>query len=97
MLWSWDAVTARRRRFPADRTQVLACACGLEMLHTYSLIHDDLPAMDDDVLRRGRPTCHVTFDEATAVLAGDGLQALAFAVLALGALTRRGMDWAMTR
>jgi len=82
MLWSWDAVTARRRRFPADRAQVLACACGLEMLHTYSLIHDDLPAMDDDVLRRGRPTCHVAFDEATAILAGDGLQALAFSLFA---------------
>ena len=52
------------------------------MIHTYSLIHDDLPAMDDDVLRRGRPTCHVAFDEGTAVLAGDGLQALAFGVLA---------------
>jgi geranylgeranyl diphosphate synthase type II len=82
MLWTWDAVTARRRTFPADREQVLACACGLEMLHTYSLIHDDLPAMDDDVLRRGRPTCHVAFDEATAILAGDGLQALAFSLLA---------------
>jgi len=53
-------------------------ACGLECLHTYSLIHDDLPAMDDDDLRRGIPTCHRAFDEATAILAGDGLQALAF-------------------
>jgi farnesyl diphosphate synthase len=51
------------------------------MLHTYSLIHDDLPAMDDDTLRRGQPTCHVAFDEATAILAGDGLQALAFTIL----------------
>ncbi len=56
----------------------LLFACGLECLHTYSLIHDDLPAMDDDDLRRGKPTCHRAFDEATAILAGDGLQALAF-------------------
>jgi geranylgeranyl diphosphate synthase type II len=54
------------------------------MIHTYSLIHDDLPAMDDDDLRRGRPTCHVQFDEATAILAGDALLALAFEVLAAG-------------
>jgi geranylgeranyl pyrophosphate synthase len=53
-------------------------ACALEMIHTYSLIHDDLPAMDNDVLRRGRPTCHVQFDEATAILAGDGLLTYAF-------------------
>jgi geranylgeranyl pyrophosphate synthase len=57
-------------------------ASALEMIHVYSLIHDDLPAMDDDSLRRGKPTCHVAFDEATAILAGDGLQALAFHVLA---------------
>ena len=56
----------------------LLFACGLECLHTYSLIHDDLPAMDDDDLRRGRPTCHRAFDEATAILAGDGLLTLAF-------------------
>jgi geranylgeranyl pyrophosphate synthase len=82
LLWTRDAVAARRRKTPVTREAALACACGLEMIHTYSLIHDDLPAMDDDVLRRGRPTCHVAFDEATAILAGDGLQALAFAVLA---------------
>ena len=58
------------------------CACAVEMIHTYSLIHDDLPAMDDDDLRRGRPTCHKTYNEATAILAGDALQALAFQVLA---------------
>ena len=52
------------------------------MIHTYSLIHDDLPSMDDDDLRRGRPTCHVKFGEATAILAGDALQALAFQTLA---------------
>ena len=59
-----------------------ACACAVEIIHAYSLIHDDLPAMDDDDLRRGRPTCHKAFDEATAILAGDALQALAFEVLA---------------
>ena len=58
-----------------------ASACAVELIHTYSLIHDDLPAMDDDDLRRGRPTCHKAFDEATAILAGDALQALAFEVL----------------
>ncbi len=57
-------------------------ACAVEMMHTYSLIHDDLPAMDDDDLRRGQPTCHRQFDEATAILAGDALQALAFEILA---------------
>jgi geranylgeranyl pyrophosphate synthase len=57
-------------------------ACAVEMIHAYSLVHDDLPAMDDDDLRRGRPTCHRAFDEATAILAGDALQALAFHVLA---------------
>src|SRR5271155_4341871 len=60
----------------------LPAACALEMVHTYSLIHDDLPSMDDDELRRGRPTCHREFDEATAILAGDGLLTLAFEVLA---------------
>ena len=57
-------------------------ACAIEFIHVYSLIHDDLPAMDDDDLRRGKATCHVAFDEATAILAGDALQALAFEVLA---------------
>ena len=56
-------------------------ACAVECMHAYSLIHDDLPAMDDDVLRRGLPTCHVKFDEATAILAGDALQTLAFEIL----------------
>lgn len=58
-----------------------APACAVEMIHAYSLIHDDLPAMDDDELRRGKPTCHIAFGEATAILAGDALQALAFEVL----------------
>ncbi len=62
--------------------QALPAACALELLHTYTLIHDDLPAMDDDTLRRGRPTCHIQFDEATAILAGDALLTLAFEVLA---------------
>ena len=56
-------------------------ACAVEMIHAYSLVHDDLPAMDDDELRRGRPTCHIAFDEATAILAGDGLLTLAFEIL----------------
>jgi geranylgeranyl diphosphate synthase, type II len=67
---------------------VLPVACALEMIHTYSLIHDDLPAMDDDDLRRGRPTCHKQFDEATAILAGDGLLTEAFWVLAEAAVRR---------
>jgi geranylgeranyl pyrophosphate synthase len=58
-------------------------ACAVELIHAYSLVHDDLPAMDDDELRRGRPTCHKAFDEATAILAGDALQTLAFQVLAV--------------
>jgi len=57
-------------------------AAAVEIIHAYSLIHDDLPAMDDDVLRRGRPTCHIAYDEATAILAGDALQMLAFQILA---------------
>jgi geranylgeranyl pyrophosphate synthase len=61
-----------------------APAAAVELIHAYSLIHDDLPAMDDDDLRRGRPSCHRAFDEGTAILAGDALQALAFAVLARG-------------
>lgn len=57
-------------------------ACAVEIIHAYSLIHDDLPAMDDDDLRRGRPTCHKKYDDATAILAGDALQALSFHILA---------------
>ena len=66
----------------ATRAQLDAPACAVELIHTYSLIHDDLPAMDDDNLRRGKPTCHRAYDEATAILAGDALQALAYHVLA---------------
>jgi geranylgeranyl pyrophosphate synthase len=66
-----------------------ASAAAVELVHVYSLVHDDLPAMDDDDLRRGRPTCHRAFDEATAILAGDALQALAFDVLAGAAASNR--------
>jgi geranylgeranyl diphosphate synthase, type II len=65
-----------------DYRRALPAACAVEMIHTYSLIHDDLPAMDDDDLRRGRPSCHAKFGEATAILAGDALLAQAFEVLA---------------
>lgn len=68
--------------FGAPAQSLLDTACAFELVHTYSLIHDDLPSMDDDDLRRGRPTCHIRFGEATAVLAGDALQALAFRVVA---------------
>jgi farnesyl diphosphate synthase len=66
----------------ADGERLEVAAAAVEMIHAYSLIHDDLPCMDDDVLRRGKPTCHVEFDEATALLAGDALQSLAFQLLA---------------
>jgi farnesyl diphosphate synthase len=61
--------------------QVEVVACAVELVHSYSLVHDDLPCMDDDVLRRGRPTCHVEYDQATALLVGDSLQSLAFELL----------------
>ena len=66
----------------ADPLRLEVVASAIEMIHSYSLIHDDLPCMDDDVIRRGKPTCHVEFDEATALLAGDALQSLAFQLLA---------------
>jgi farnesyl diphosphate synthase len=72
----------------ADPDFADAAAAAVELVHAYSLVHDDLPCMDDDTLRRGKPTCHVAFGEATALLAGDALQALAFAVLAAS----RGAD-----
>lgn len=65
----------------ADPASAMSAACAVEMVHTYSLIHDDLPAMDDDDLRRGKPTCHRAFDEGTAILAGDALLTMAFEVL----------------
>ena len=75
LLWCHDACGGRRRN------DALTAGIAREMIHTYSLIHDDLPAMDDDVLRRGRPTCHVAYDEATAILAGDALLTRAFGLL----------------
>jgi farnesyl diphosphate synthase len=72
--------TAQTLGVPLERVD--AAACAVELIHAYSLVHDDLPAMDDDDLRRGRPTCHRAFDEATAILAGDSLQVLAFSILA---------------
>ncbi len=69
--------------FGVENFALNGCAAAVEMIHAYSLVHDDLPAMDDDDLRRGRPTLHKQFDEATAILAGDALQALAFHVLAI--------------
>jgi geranylgeranyl diphosphate synthase type II len=68
--------------FGATSESLLATACALEMIHTYSLVHDDLPSMDNDDLRRGRPTCHVRFGEATAILAGDALLTMAFKTIA---------------
>jgi farnesyl diphosphate synthase len=67
--------------FGISVADALPAACALECIHCYSLVHDDLPAMDDDALRRGRPTVHIAFDEATAILAGDGLLTLAFQIL----------------
>jgi farnesyl diphosphate synthase len=75
-------VLASAQLFAVARRSALQAACAVEMVHAYSLVHDDLPAMDDSDLRRGRPTVHKAFDEATAVLAGDGLLTLAFEVLA---------------
>jgi len=75
-------VYAAGEAFGADMDSLDTPACAVEMIHAYSLIHDDLPAMDNDDLRRGQPTCHKAFDEATAILAGDALQALAFEIMA---------------
>ena len=74
-------VYATGRLFGLSMTQLDSAAAAVEMIHAYSLIHDDLPAMDDDALRRGKPTVHIAFDEATAILAGDALQALAYETL----------------
>lgn len=75
-------VLAAGKTFGASEEKLLSFAAAIEMIHTYSLIHDDLPAMDDDRLRRGRATCHIKFDEATAILTGDVLQTLAFQTIA---------------
>lgn len=69
---------AATKALAGDPAKAVVPACAVELIHAYSLIHDDLPAMDDDQLRRGRPTTHIAYDEATAILAGDALQALAF-------------------
>jgi geranylgeranyl pyrophosphate synthase len=75
-------VFAAGKTFGAETEKLVQTASAIEMIHTYSLIHDDLPAMDDDNLRRGRKTCHIQFDEATAILAGDALQNMAFQIIA---------------
>ncbi|MBL1142464.1 MAG: (2E,6E)-farnesyl diphosphate synthase [Proteobacteria bacterium] len=75
-------VYATGEAFGIDLSELDGPACAVEIIHAYSLIHDDLPSMDDDDLRRGRPTCHKKYDEATAILAGDALQALSFHILA---------------
>lgn len=80
--------------FDADETALDAPAAAVELIHAYSLVHDDLPAMDDDDLRRGRPTVHIAFDEATAILAGDALQTRAFEILAAAdAPAQTRIDW----
>jgi len=75
-------VFATARAVALTEDDVEAVACAIELVHVYSLVHDDLPAMDDDDMRRGRPTCHKAYDEATALLVGDALQPLAFQLLA---------------
>jgi farnesyl diphosphate synthase len=81
----------------ADEATLDAPAAAVELIHAFSLVHDDLPAMDNDVLRRGQPTVHVAFDEATAILAGDALQALAFSLLArASAPAALKVDWLAT-
>ena len=75
-------VVASGDLFDVDRKKLIRIAAAVELIHTYSLIHDDLPAMDNDKIRRGKPTCHIKFDEATAILAGDALLTLGFEVLA---------------
>ena len=88
VLWAAEACDATAARTPSGEPRAWEAAApaalAVEMIHAYSLVHDDLPAMDDDDLRRGRPTCHRAFDEATAILCGDALQAHAFETLAAG-------------
>jgi farnesyl diphosphate synthase len=79
----------------ADPNLVDSCAAAVELIHAYSLVHDDLPCMDDDALRRGKPSCHVAFGEATALLAGDALQARAFALVAQSGMDQRGAACAL--
>jgi farnesyl diphosphate synthase len=90
-------VYATGTTFDAPLETLDASAAAVEIIHAYSLVHDDLPAMDDDNLRRGRPTCHVVFGEAMAILAGDALQALAFDVLAHDAVRDAAIHVEMLR
>ncbi len=90
-------VLASAGLFGVARRCALQVAAAIEMVHTYSLVHDDLPAMDNSDLRRGRATCHKQFDEATAVLAGDGLLTAAFGVLAHPGHSRRSCSAVRTR
>jgi len=90
-------VMAAGELFDADAATLARAACALEMIHVYSLVHDDMPCMDDDALRRGKPTVHVAYDEATALLVGDALQSQAFAILAEGAAIAPGRQMAMIR
>ena len=83
--------------FDANPAALARAACALEMIHAYSLVHDDMPCMDDDALRRGKPTVHVAYDEATALLVGDALQAQAFEVLAMNDSLPPGRLVAMLR
>lgn len=90
-------VMAAGELFDADAATLARAACALEMIHVYSLVHDDMPCMDDDALRRGKPTVHVAYDEATALLVGDALQSQAFTILAEGAAIAPGRQMAMIR
>ena len=78
---AWEAVSAQDPQEAPQHESALRAACAVELIHAYSLVHDDMPCMDNDVLRRGKPTVHVQFGEASALLAGDALQALAFELL----------------
>lgn len=90
-------VRAAGELFDADAGTLARAACALEMIHVYSLVHDDMPCMDDDALRRGKPTVHVAYDEATALLVGDALQSQAFMLLAEGAAIPPARQMAMVR
>ena len=90
-------VMAAGELFDADQDTLARAACSLEMIHVYSLVHDDMPCMDDDALRRGKPTVHIAYDEATALLVGDALQSQAFMLLADGAAIPPGRQMAMSR
>jgi farnesyl diphosphate synthase len=90
-------VMAAGELFDADLDTLARAACALEMIHVYSLVHDDMPCMDDDALRRGKPTVHIAYDEATALLVGDALQSQAFMLLADGAAIPPARQMAMVR